>query len=368
MACHYYPQNRQFMERLEQEAEWVVKELRDHPSLALWSGDNEVDQCLAMGSGVDPVVNRLTREVLPQVLARLDPYRPYLPSSPYISQKAFAMGDNRQGSQFYAEDHLWGPRDYFKSSFYTNAKAYFVSEAGYHGCPGRKSLEKMLDPEYVWPYADNEQWILHSSDQRGNDSRVWLMHRQIQQLFGDVPTDIDDYTLASQISQAEAKKFFIEHMRAKMARNGGMIWWNLIDGWPQMSDAIVDYYYEKKLAYDFVKRSQRDFIIMVDEMDSWGQPVLCANSTLRTVSGTVTVSDMDSGEVVFEKAFTAAPNSNTTLGKLPLMYSDRGMFLIQWQLDNGEQHFNTYLYGSPKFDLQQYKRWLKKMNTLSEEH
>jgi len=95
-----------------------------------------------------------------------------------------------------------------------------------------------------------------------------LMHNQVKQLFGTVPEEMDDYILASQISQAEAKKFFIEHMRAKMARNGGVIWWNLIDGWPQMSDAIVDYYYEKKLAYDFIKRSQRDFIIMLDEMDS----------------------------------------------------------------------------------------------------
>ena len=86
------------MARLEKEAEWVVKELRDHPSLALWSGDNEVDQCLAMGSGIDPSINRLTREVIPRVLERLDPFRPYLPSSPYVSPKAFAMGDNRQNS------------------------------------------------------------------------------------------------------------------------------------------------------------------------------------------------------------------------------------------------------------------------------
>jgi len=73
---------------------------------------------------------------------------------------------------------------------------------------------------------------------------------------------------------------------------------------------------------------------------------------------------MDTDEVVFEKTFTAAPNSNTILGKLPLMYSDQGMFLIRWHLDNGETHFNTYLYGSPKFDLQQYKHWLQKIAEL----
>ena len=368
MACQMYPQNEGFMKKLQLEAEWVVKELRDHPCLAVWSGDNENDSMLAMSSRVDPAINRLTREVLPRVVERLDPFRPYIASSPYISTKAFNMGDNAQGSQNYPEDHLWGPRDYFKSDFYTNAKAYFVSETGYHGCPNKESIEKFIDEEFVWPYQNNPQWNIHSSDQRHNgcwDGRTMLMHRQVAQLFGEVPTNMDDYILASQISQAEAKKFFIEHMRAKMARNGGVIWWNLVDGWPQMSDAIVDYYYSKKLAYDFIKRSQRDFIIMLDEMSSWHHDVITANSTLEEVKGYVKITDMDSDKVLFEKSFTAGPNCNTKLGDLPLMYSDKGMFLIQWELENGEKHFNTYLYGAPKYDLEQYKGWLKKIESLT---
>ena len=368
MACHQYPQHSRFMAKLEKEAEWVVKELRDHPSLALWSGDNEIDSMLA-GNGVDPATNRLTREVLPRVVERLDPERPYIASSPYISSTAYNMGDNRQGSQVYPEDHLWGPRDYFKSSFYTNSKAYFVSETGYHGCPNKESIEKFIDEEYVWPYENNRQWNLHSSDQRHNgcwSGRTMLMHRQVAQLFGEVPTDMEDYILASQISQAEAKKFFVEHMRAKMSRNGGVIWWNLVDGWPQMSDAIVDYYYSKKLAYGYIKRSQRGFMIMLDEMNNWKQSVITANSTLEPVKGHVKITDIDSGKVYFEKTFTAGANCNTNLGSIPLMYSDKGMFLIEWELENGEKHFNTYLYGTPGFDLQKYKGWLEKINSLED--
>lgn len=368
MACLHYPQHSRFMAKLEKEAEWVVKELRDHPSLALWSGDNEIDSMLA-GNGVDPSTNRLTREVLPRVIERLDPDRPYIASSPYISSVAYNMGDNRQGSQVYPEDHLWGPRDYFKSSFYTNSKAYFVSETGYHGCPNKESIEKFIDEEFVWPYKDNRQWNLHSSDQRHNGcwgDRTMLMHRQVAQLFGEVPTDMEDYILASQISQAEAKKFFVEHMRAKMSRNGGVIWWNLVDGWPQMSDAIVDYYYSKKLAYDYIKRSQRGFMIMLDEMNNWKQNVITANSTLEPIKGHVKITDIDSGKVYFEKDFTAGANCNTNLGSIPLMYSDKGMFLIEWELENGEKHFNTYLYGTPGFDLQKYKGWLKKINSLED--
>ncbi|MBE6999460.1 MAG: glycoside hydrolase family 2 [Ruminococcaceae bacterium] len=360
MACHYYPQNEFFMKLLSKEAEWVVAALRDHPSLVVWSGDNEIDSMLA-GKGVDPSVNHLTREVLPRITERLDPYRPYIASSPYISPKAFSMGDNAQGSKVYPEDHLWGPRDYFKSSFYTGSNAYFVSETGYHGCPAKSSIEKFIDPEYVWPYFDNKQWNLHSSDQKNSPHRVMLMHNQVKQLFGEVPTDMEDYIFASQISQAEAKKFFIERMRANMSYGGGVIWWNLMDGWPQMSDAVVDYYYEKKLAYDYIKRSSKPFILLLGEMIAWGQPILTANSTQHEVKGHATITDLSTDKVVWESDFIAPANANTTLGKLDLMYSDKTMFLLEWTTDEGEKGFNTYLTGSPAYDLATYKTWFSKI-------
>ena len=80
------------------------------------------------------------------------------------------------------------------------------------------------------------------------------MDDQIAQLFGIRADNIEDFSLASQISQAEAKKYFIERVRIKRPYTGGILWWNLIDGWPQMSDAVVDYFYRKKIAYDYIKR------------------------------------------------------------------------------------------------------------------
>ncbi len=367
MACQYYPQNEDFAAKLRAEAQWVVKELRDHPSLVLWCGDNEIDSMLAMSAGVNPAENHLTREVLPRVIERLDPFRPYIASSPYISEKAFGMGANFQGNPYYPEDHLWGPRDYYKSEFFKGSGAYFVSEIGYMGCPSKSSLERFIDKEYLWPYFNNKQWNLHSSDQRHNgcwDNRTMLMHKQVKELFGEAFEDMEDFILASQISQAEAKKFFIENMRRQMARNGGIIWWNLIDGWPQISDAVVDYYYDKKLAYDFIKRSQKPFIIMLEEMTAWGHNVVTANNTLKELKGRVKITDLDSKEVFFEADFTTGPNCNKTLGKLPLMYSDKGMFLIEWELAGGEKGFNTYLYGSPKYSLEQYKGWLKRLSEI----
>lgn len=355
MACNVYSNNSEFERLIKKEAEWVVKEYRNHCSIILWSGDNEIDAQLA-NQGTDPAINKITREFLPDVIAAHDPMRPYVASSPYISTAAF-----KAGYDFRPEEHLWGPRDYYKSKFYAQSKAYFVSETGYHGCPSKESIEKFIDADKVWPYQNNSQWTLHSSDQNGSDHRVWLMHNQVQQLFGKVPTEMDDYVLASQISQAEAKKFFIERVRSKMNYMGGVIWWNLIDGWPQMSDAVVDYYYDKKLAYDYIKRSSRDFIIMLDEMNNWGNEIVCCNSSLKEFSGKVTIIDLDTDKEVFSKEFTAGANQNTKLGKLNLMYSKKTMFLIKWKLDSGEEYFNTYLAGMPDFDLNKYKQWLGKL-------
>ena len=360
MACCVYPQNDEFKARLKKEVEWVINEYRDKACIVLWSGDNEVDQSIA-SLNANPDDYTITRELLPSIAKILDPRRPYLPSSPYMTGEVA-----RLGRAFYAEDHLWGPRDYYKSPYYTTSKAYFVSETGYHGCPGRKSIEKFIDKDFVWPYFDNEQWNLHSTDQNNSAHRVMLMHKQVEQIFDKVPDNLDDYALASQISQAEAKKFFIERVRKQMHRMGGVIWWNLMDGWPQMSDAVVDYYYEKKLAYDYIKRSSKPFMIMIDEFEAWRNNVIIANSTLTDISGSVRVRDVDSDNILFEKAFTAKANSNTTVGGIEIRCSKKGMLFIEWTLDNGECGFNTYLYGTPPYRLDDYKRYLDEIKKTEE--
>jgi len=164
-ACAIYPQDEQFLGRVRHEATAVVRKLRNHPSLVLWSGDNEVDESY-LWLGRDPGTNRITREVLPRVCAEHDPYRPYLPSSPYASGEVSgrflaARGPERARCEEAArrlmpEQHLWGPRDYFKSPFYAETTAHFASEIGYHGCPNLSSLERFLPQDALWPWQDND--------------------------------------------------------------------------------------------------------------------------------------------------------------------------------------------------------------------
>ena len=352
MACASYPKTEEFYKIIHNEAVSVIKEYRNHPSIILWSGDNEVDSGLFYGENYRPSTNKINREILRDAVLRNDPTRPYLASSPYISDEVF---DNKK--LINSEDHLWGERDYHKSDFHKHSRCHFVSEAGYHGCPSLDSIKKFISTEKVWPYHNNDEWILHSSDQAGDPYRVDLMEYQVRQMLGSVPSE--NYILASQISQAEAKKYFIERMRIGRPKKSGMIWWNIVDGWPQMSDAVVDYYYNKKLAYYYIKRSQRPFIIALDELYDRYQRVCACNDTLREISGRVKITDSESGRVVFEKEFTAPKNTSTEIGKIYTEYHEHKMYLIEWETD-GERGFNHYTTGFIPYDLDTYKSWIEK--------
>jgi Beta-galactosidase/beta-glucuronidase len=355
MACHVYPQTKDFYEAMEKEAAFVIQKYRNHPSLIIWAGDNECDQ-LYYSAGVDPKINHITREILPRMVELHDTGRPYLASSPYLAPVIFES----KRPDLCPEDHLWGPRDYFKSSYYTKSKAHFISEIGYHGCPSEKSIEKFIEKDSVWPYQNNRQWNLHSTMQNNEDSRVMLMAKQIKQLFGTTPENLTDFSFASQASQAEAKKFFIENVRCNKPSKTGVIWWNLLDGWPQMSDAVVDYYFEKKLAYDYIKRSQTPFCIMMSELSDWSSHVTAVNDTLTVMEGSVTVTDADTKKIVFERNFSVGKNAKIVLGDIPVMYSEQKLFVIRWEI-GGETFFNHYVSGFPPFSLERYRKWYEEI-------
>lgn len=355
MACAIYPQTEDFLEQMRKEATIVVKQLRQHPSLVLWSGDNEID-LLYRVYGIQPSKNKITREIIPNVIQSNDTERPYLPSSPYLSDKL--LKDGRKDKM--PEDHLWGSRDYFKSDYYKNSKAHFVSETGYHGCPSLESVKKFITSDNIWPFY-NSEWILHSSDQRGNPGRISIMERQVKQLFGDIPKDPEEFILASQISQAEALKYFIERMRVGRPKKTGIIWWNILDGWPQISEAIVDYYFVKKLAYNYIKRSQAPFALVSDEISDWNLSIYACNDTLNKVNGTYWITDADTMQEIKRGEFFVEENTISKICSIPIYYSEKRMLLLNWDID-GQRGFNHYFCGYPPFDLQKYVFLMKKAN------
>jgi beta-mannosidase len=357
-ACAIYPQTEEFFAIAGQEARSVVRRLRHHPSLVLWCGDNEVDQ-IAVGRGVAPGANLLNRRVVAEAVSAEDPHRPYLPSSPYIGPDESEQALRTRDLRGLPEAHLWGTRDYYKSDFYRGATAAFVSEIGFMGMPQVESMRKFLDEDKLWPH-ENRQWLVHGTDPTVDfSSRFWwrtiMTLECVRIFFGELPSDLADVVVASQLVQAEGFKYAIESGRqAKWARTG-VLWWNLVDGWPQISDAVVDWYLGEKLAFDVIAASQRPFVLVVGEPSGGRLPVLACNDTMRDISGSFVVTRVDKDATVLSGKYESPANEAVEIGTVELP-AEPSMLVVEWQDDDGTAR-NHYLVGAPPFDLKTVRSW-----------
>lgn len=405
-ACTQYAQNdTAFHELVKKETIEVVKRLRNHASLALWCGNNENDSVFSGGfwrnQGADPNKDVISRRLLPEVLREFDPTHPYLPSSPYVNSDVIA------GKARSVEGHYY--RRWWKGALFTDTHEKFYSEMGLHGCPAAASIREMFSPECHQPFTSpaeknvmwkttyvpydpdnylsceivpgepppgvmdfNFEWVMRGVCVFGEKAkerskytgcRNHRMVTQMHMLFGDIPTDLDTFALKSQSAQAEGMKFLVEHCRSrKFAKKTGMTWWNMRDGWPIISDAVVEYNGRKKLAYDYISRAQRNVLVMVDENGD----VLVVNDLLKPVNGHVVMTDVESGKVLFDGDFACGENAVAKVGAIGL--SGQGVVKIGYTADGGTFK-SHYLYGGPgqryvgekKIDFADYRRWMSRV-------
>ncbi|MDD4774014.1 MAG: hypothetical protein PHZ09_10515, partial [Eubacteriales bacterium] len=235
----------------------------------------------------------------------------------------------------------------------------------YHGRPSPDSLRKFIAPEKLWHWFDKEQnranddWLTHASSMElsANSAyadRIKLMSDQVKTLFKSEPTSLDDFSLASQISQAEAKKYFIERFRISKWRRTGIIWWNLIDGWPQISDAVVDYYYDKKLAYYYIKRSQQPLCLMFDEPENGYLALYAVNDTQKDEAVSYKIINITTSEIIKEDIITADADSSINIWQKPYTDGEQHFYLIEWSFSGGTGK-NHYMTGLKNINLNEYK-------------
>lgn len=364
-ACGFYPQNEIFFNMVRPEIESVVKRLRRHPSLALYCGDNECDES-SFYEGLQLKMNRLTREVIPQIIHLHDPSRPYLPSSPYVPEKLQEQYSFADAVRRLPERHLWGSREHFKLPLYAEPKVQFISETGWIGAPSLSSLKKFITPEHLKLDTDDPEWAFHSTNPFGSESvldyRRSVIIRQLQEYFGRQPEDLIAYIRASQIFQAEALKFQVETVRLSKTCTG-LLWWNAVDGWPQIAEAAVDYYLQKKLAFHYLKRSQSPFVICCSEPDPWNSKVVAVNDSCRSASGTFSVTG-ENGELLSGE-FSVPPFSSRELGAIRSRRGENALWLIKW-LNCGKNGCNHYISGNRQMELDWYMTRLPQIAALDD--
>ncbi len=363
MACGYYPQDKRMQKLFEKEAEAVIKRLRQHPCVCVWAGDNECDWEISSFENRDPSENVLTRVILPEAIKNHDATRPYLPSSPYISKMAF----DKKKRERITEQHLWGDRPFFKAPYYSESKACFVSEIGYHGSVSPESMRKFIDADYYWPAEGNLQWKLHGGSPTADDNdftyRVPLMFRLIGNLFDEKPSDFDTFAAMSQVVQAEAYKYFIESFRMRKGHTSGLIWWNLIDCWPEFSDSVVDYYFVKKLAFSYIKVSQQQFCLAMDDKD--GKLTLYAlNDYPYDIEFSYNIVDSETGAEIAKGEEMAKADCSQKILQLEKPAENK-FYKIAWEIKNPSHEVKTgsnhYLSFEPFISYEWYMEHMKLM-------
>ena len=370
-ACECPPNDQWYLDVVAEEAALICKKLRNHPSLAIFCGDNECDVTHRGSSPyVKPSVNKVTRQVLPDAVAEHAPETAYIASSPYLSDAVWASA----GKYLPPELHPWGDRFDWKSSFYhDNFKCSFISEVGYPGINSLESLKKFL-PDYalnVEAMRKNiKEWYVHASGPFADphpsfDFRVPLLIKHVERSFREMPSDFVGVIEASQITHAEAMKTFVEKFRVQRGRCGGLMLWNLLDGWPQCTEALLDYYFERKKAYYYVQQAQQSLCMIMPEPTSWRATPVIVNDRSSGASGNWQVIDLEDDKVLCSGRYSVGGNSSAELMWYDHPAKSMQVLMLKW--DDGEKtYYNHALLGNAPYDLELYKRCMKKFAEYQE--
>ncbi|WP_049564421.1 glycoside hydrolase family 2 protein [Nonomuraea sp. SBT364] len=280
-ACASYPEEEPFRSEVAAEAREQVVRLAPHPSLMLWCGNNENLEGFADWSWQEPLEGRswgggFYHDLLPSIVAELDPARPYIPGSPFSADPARHPLDPSSGTI-----HIW---DVWNREDYTRYAAYtprFVAEFGFQGPPAYATLRRAVSGEL----AADAPLVLHH--QKADDGNAKLLRG-----LGDHlprPGSFDDWHYLTQLNQARAMTFGIERFRSLAPHCMGTIVWQLNDCWPVTSWAAVDgdgrrkplWYALRRVYADRLLSVQGDEVAVVNDADTaWRGELLLVRRTL----------------------------------------------------------------------------------------
>lgn len=289
-CCATYPDHDpEFRAVVREEAESLISSFRHHPSIALWCGSNECLGAMCYGWHGDKSKPPQTggtiiyNQILPDVCRRLDPCRPYWPSS--------YCGGEDPNDELSGNCHWW--RHAFMNEdisrryqleVYDECRARFVAE---FGCIGPCHLDSMMDclgPEERRP--DHPTWALHT-----NRFEKGTVPEAIRYHYADPESlTVEEYILYGQMFQARALGRAVEALRFR--KNDpqydcqGALVWSYSEPWGETGWSIIDYYCRRKASYYWYRRACRPVKVIVRQRN--GHLVTrVVNDTLDARTGNV---------------------------------------------------------------------------------
>ncbi|MGA7299073.1 MAG: glycoside hydrolase family 2 protein [Candidatus Sulfotelmatobacter sp.] len=293
-----------FQENVRQEAIDQIKRLRDHPSIVIWCGHNEVEtgwyhwgDRQAFKESISPEQRDrvwqdyviMFADIIKSSVAKYADPTPYWPSSPSANFEEIPDNQHNGDMHYWAVWHAQAP-----ASDYTLQFPRFMTEYGFQSFPEMRTIETFAKPEDF----DIRSAVMqaHQKNKGGNERILTYMLREYRQ-----PKDFASYVYLSQVQQAEIIKIGAEHLRRQRPRTMGSLYWQLNDCWPVASWASIDYYGRWKALHYYARRFYDDVLVSPflhdDKVD-----VYVVSDKLQQLSGTVHMRLLDfSGNSLFEQ-------------------------------------------------------------------
>ena len=298
-ACAAYSEDEPLRSEVEAEAREAISRLSRHASLAIWNGCNENIWGYVEWAWRLPLAGRswgrgYYLELLPALVAELDPRTPYSPGSPFSFSEFIHPNDPRTGSM-----HIWDVWNECDYSVYRDYDPRFVAEFGFQGPPAFSTLTSVVHDDPLDP--NGPMMLAHQKAREGN--------LKLERGLGEhLPRwrDFDEWHWATQLNQARAVGFGIEHFRSLSPLNRGAIVWQLNDSWAVVSWAAVDARGIRKPLWHTLRRVYADRLLTIQPRD--GVPTLIAHNESSTAwKATVLVvraSTAMGGKVLAEQGVT----------------------------------------------------------------
>ncbi|KFF26250.1 beta-mannosidase [Chryseobacterium vrystaatense] len=379
-AGSFYPADEDFLTNVKEEVKDQVNRLQNHPSMALWCGNNEIDEAIVNWgyqkqfkySKDDSLqvwkdYKKLFHEVIPNALQEnLTPDKNiYWPSSPSIGwghKESLTEGDSHYWGVW------WGEQPF---EIYNEKVGRFMSEYGFQGMPSLQAVQSMFSGK---PDLNLQNSTVKAHEKHG---RGWEIINEYMKRDYKIPADFVQYNYISQLLQARGMKIAVEAHRRAKPYNMGTLYWQLNDCWPVVSWSSIDYSGNWKALQYQMKRSFEQQVILTDEKDG-NLHFYAVNDGIKNfidVNVEIKVINFD-GKVVKEtKAFSKEKTLESILHFDPIetqniiAESDRNTTFLQVILKDTEGKtiaVNNHFFAKPK-DLQLKKPTIKIKRTAADE-
>lgn len=260
-ACAVYKADVDFCENVKRELIDNVKRLRNHPSLALWCGNNEIESAwqywsLPSDAEFKKDYLRLFEVLMLKVLAFYDPVTPYWPSSPSSGGSFNDSGSLEKGDQHYWE--VWHSLKPFTE--YYKYKFRFCSEYGFESLPSYKTIRTFAEEKDL--NLCSPVMEAHQKCEQGTEKIMYYLAQ-----MSHYPYDFKGLIYATQMVQADAIRLNVENMRRNRGVCSGSLYWQVNDSNPVISWSSIDYYHRWKALHYAAKDFYAPVLLSADSLD-----------------------------------------------------------------------------------------------------